>query len=78
MVEFGVASASDTVWSEVYVPGFGANVGVATSIVYVAEPTALLASPDKVAIALSVSECDTVIGPVYWVDAGVGVAPLIV
>ena len=53
-----------TVCAEVYVPAAGEKVGVAAVrlMVYVAEPTALLAYPVATAIALIVSVELTVIG----------------
>lgn len=47
-------------------------------IVYVAEPTALFEYPEATAIALIVSVAETVIAPVYCVDAVVGVLPSVV
>ena len=51
-----------TVCTEVYVPAAGLKVGVATSMVYAAEPTALFVSPLFVARAFSVCVTDTVTG----------------
>ena len=47
-------------------------------IVYAAEPTAELARPLDVAIALSVRLAPTATGPVYTVEPVVGVLPSVV
>ena len=47
-------------------------------IVYNADPTALAKYPGATAIAFKVSVADTVTGVVYFVDAVVGAAPLVV
>jgi len=47
-------------------------------LVYVAEATALLVCPVAVAMALIVSVADTATAAVYFVDAVVGVVPLVV
>ena len=54
-----------TVCAEVYVPAAGLKVGVAVTgvMVYAAELTALAESPAATAMASTVSEADTVIGP---------------
>jgi len=70
-----------TLTDEVYVPGAGLNVGVATCccwIVYVPVATALFAIPLAAAMALSVVVCVTGIGPAYGVDPGVGALPSVV
>ena len=61
-----------------YVPPAGLNVGLATQIVYVALATVLFAIPLAVASAWSVIVRVTEIGPVYTVDAVVGVLPSVV
>jgi hypothetical protein len=53
-------------------------MAAATWIVYVALATALVAYPGAAATALTVVVCVTVIGPVYGVDAVVGVLPSVV
>ena len=47
-------------------------------IVYVALTGALVVYPGAAAIALTVVVCVTLIGPVYGVDAVVGVVPSVV
>ena len=53
-------------------------MGAATRMVYVALATALVAYPGAAAIALIVCVVVTVIGPLYGVDAVVGVLPSVV
>ena len=69
-----------TLTDEVYVPGAGLNVGVATCcwIVYVALPTTLFAIPLAAAIARTVVVCVSGIGPPYTLDPVVGVLPSVV
>jgi hypothetical protein len=69
-----------TICTEVYDPGPGENVGVAVGrlITYAALPTSLLLNPVTTAIALIVSEADTVTGPLYGVELVVGVEPSVV
>jgi hypothetical protein len=65
----------------VYVPATGVKVGAAVvgaAIVYAAEATALAVWPLATAIASNVSLALMLIGPVYTVEAVVGVAPLVV
>ena len=73
-------SESVTATEEVKVPPLGLSTGVAAGpwIVYVALAIALAVYPGAVAIALTVVVCVTVIGPVYRVDAVVGVLPSVV
>ena len=59
-------------------PGLSAGVAAGTWIVYVPLARALVAYPGAAAIALTVVVCVTVIGPVYGVDAVVGVLPSVV
>ena len=61
--------------AEVYVPPTGLNVGVAAggAIVYAPVATALLVKPLSTAMALIVSELETEIAVVYWVEDVVGV-----
>ena len=67
-----------TLIDEVYVPGAGLNVGVATRIVYVALAAALFAIPLAAAIARTVVVCVSGIGPPYTLDPVVGVLPSVV
>ncbi len=67
-----------TVCAEEYVPAPGLKVGVATLMVYFAEPTELFVSPLCVPIAFSVSVSETVIALEYIAEAVVGVLPLVV
>jgi hypothetical protein len=62
----------------VYVPAPGLKVGVGTVIVYAAEATAEFVSPLCSAIALMVSDVDTEMAVVYWVELLLGVEPLVV
>jgi len=48
------------------------------AIVYIAVPTALCVKPEAMAMALIVSEAETIIGPLYRVDEVLGVLPLVV
>ena len=60
-------------------PGLSAGVAAADPwIVYVALATALVVYPGAAAIALTVCVVVTVIGPLYGVDAVVGVLPSVV
>ena len=65
---------------EVTAPARGLNVGVAAggTIVYVADPTAELANPGAVAMALMVVAAVMAIGAVYCVDEVLGVDPSVV
>src|SRR5947208_4617828 len=74
------SSVRVTSYDAINVPPAGLNVGVATSgtIVYVALATLLFAIPLAAASARSVVVCVTGIGPVYTVDAVVGVLPSVV
>jgi hypothetical protein len=72
-----------TVCAEVYVPATGLKVGVAVGValalmVYAADATALLVVLGHTEIASMVSVADTVIGPPYRVELGVGAEPLVV
>jgi hypothetical protein len=62
------------------VDGDGGEIenGVPDAMVYAAAATALLVSSLSTAIACSVSVELTAMGPVYWVEDVVGVAPLVV
>jgi len=56
----------------------GLKVGVGTVIVYAAEATAELVSPLSSAIASMVSDADTEMAAVYWVELLDGVVPFVV
>jgi hypothetical protein len=80
MVAPAVLSVIVTVCADVYVPAAIEKVGVAagTSITNAALATTLPEYPLANAIACTVSEFDTVIAPVYSVDATDGTLPSIV
>jgi hypothetical protein len=69
-----------TDWAAVYVPAAGEKEGVAAgaSIVYADEATALGEYPEAAAIALTVADAVNLNAAVYFVEAVVGVAPLVV
>ena len=69
-----------TVCADVYVPVPGVITGVAVEdvMVYTAVDTLLLKKPLSAAIASTVSDALTVIGPVYTVEEVVGVVPFVV
>jgi hypothetical protein len=66
MVAEGVEVLSVTVWGELKVPPAGLSVGVAAGMlmVYEAEAAVLVEDPVAEAMAWSVSEADTLMGPV--------------
>ncbi len=78
MTALAVASVMVTFWATVYVPAAGVKTGNAAVMAYLATAVGLVVKPVATAIASIVSEADTVIGPVYFVEAVVGVVPLVV